>query len=291
MTTTIRVRGAAVRVRATGPRSAPPLLLLHGIGRSLEDWDAQHDLLSERWRVLSVDLPGFGLSDRLPGPASLPSLAEGVLELLPEIAEPARDGGAVHVVGNSLGGAVALHMLAREPGRVATLTLVNSAGFGRQVTAALRALSLPFVGAQLMRRLDERTARRLEATIFHDRVHVTPERVALALRLAGRPEFVAYYLELARELGGLRGVREKWRRDLLSAVARHQRPVLITWGERDRILPATQLAAARAAFPDARWHLFPDTGHMPQIERPAEFAELLESFLGAHEAGARGGRP
>jgi pimeloyl-ACP methyl ester carboxylesterase len=62
----------------------------------------------------------------------------------------------------------------------------------------------------------------------------------------------------------------------------------VVWGDRDHILPCAHLAAARAALPNARWHLFERTGHMPQIERPAEFAELVRPLLRAEAAEAPG---
>jgi pimeloyl-ACP methyl ester carboxylesterase len=267
--------GARIRCHETGDEAAPPVVLLHGIGRSLEDWAAQHPLLDRTYRVISVDLPGFGLSQRLPQPTTLASLAGGVWATLDALGEKR----PVHLMGNSLGGAVSMRMLAGEPGRVSTLTLVNSAGFGKEVAFALRVLSVPGLGRSLLRRIDARSAPRLERTIFAERAMVTPERIAMAIKLSRQPDFTACYLEVARALGGFRGVAASWRSELLSLVAGHGKPTLLVWGERDRILPATHLAAARAAFPSASWHLFPRTGHMPQIERPQEFADLVRPFL------------
>ena len=278
MITELTVRGARIRVRQSGDPARPPVLLLHGIGRSLEDWDPQHDRLSTGHRVISVDLPGFGLSEPMPGRVTLATLADGVAATVAALGEQR----PVHVMGNSLGGAVAMRMLAAAPARIATLTLVNSAGFGREVTPALRILAVPGLGKQLLRRIDARSAYRIERSLFHDRAHVTEERVAFALRVAARPHNARVFLETARELGTLRGVRPAWRKTLLSQVAAHPRPSLIVWGERDLILPAAHLAAARAAFPHAKTHLFADTGHLPQIERADDFADLARLFLTAH---------
>ncbi|GAA3338523.1 alpha/beta fold hydrolase [Amorphoplanes nipponensis] len=278
MITELTVRGARIRVRCGGDPARPPVLMLHGIGRSLEDWDPQHDRLAGDHRVISADLPGFGLSEPLPGRVTLAGLAEGVAATLDALGEHR----PLHVMGNSLGGAVAMRLLVTQPERVATLTLVNSAGFGKEVTLALRILAVPGLGKPLLRRLDARAAYRIERSLFHDRAHVTQERVELALRVAARPHHARVYLETARELGTLRGVRAPWREALLSQVAEHPRPALIVWGERDLILPAAHLAAARKAFPHATTHLFPDTGHMPQIERADDFADLIRLFLAAH---------
>jgi pimeloyl-ACP methyl ester carboxylesterase len=282
VTEVVDVRGARVRAHVTGDPAHPPVLLLHGIGRSLEDWAPQHDRLSGEYRVISVDMPGFGLSDRLPEPVTVESLAGGVEDTLAALGENR----PLHVMGNSLGGAVAMRMLVRHPGRVATLTLVNSAGFGKEVALFLRILAIPGVGRRLMGRVDRRAAWRVERSLFVDRAHVTDERIAFALKVAARPEHAHVFLEAAKSIGGLRGVRSRWRTELVAAVAEHRRPTLVVWGERDLILPSAHLAAARTLLPHAESHLFPDTGHMPQIERADEFAALVRRFL----AGARDAR-
>jgi pimeloyl-ACP methyl ester carboxylesterase len=273
----VTVRGARIRTHVSGDPAHPPVLLLHGIGRSLEDWAPQHDRLADRHRVISVDMPGFGLSDRLPERVTLDSLAGGVADTVAALGEER----PLHVMGNSLGGAVAMRMLVRDPDRIATLTLVNSAGFGKEVALFLRILAVPGVGRRLMSRMDPRAARRVERSLFADRAHVTDERVAFALQVAARPHNAPVFLEAARSIGGLRGVRSGWRTELLRQVAERKKPTLVVWGDRDLILPATHLAAARTLLPHAETHLFPDTGHMPQIERADEFAELARRFLAA----------
>lgn len=269
---TITVQGRRVRYRETGQGS--PVLLLHGIGRSLEDWDEQHDLLAHRHRVISVDLAGFGGSERLPQPITLEALAGSAEDFLDAlgIEEPVR------VCGNSLGGAVAMQLAVQAPSRVHSLVLANSAGFGREVIAALRALTVRPLGRLLLRRPSRSAARRLERAVFHDPAFATPGRVERALELAARKDGAAVMIETAGSLGNLRGVRPQWRRRLLSAVADLRLPTLVVWGDRDAVLPATHLEAARGALPHARTHLFPATGHMPQIERAKEFAALALNF-------------
>ncbi|MDQ4116775.1 MAG: alpha/beta fold hydrolase [Actinomycetota bacterium] len=271
------VSGARIRVRTGGDPDAPPVLLLHGIGRSLEDWSPQHDRLSDDHRVISTDLAGFGLSDRLPGPATMHTLTGGVLGVLDAIGETR----PLHVMGNSLGGAVALMLLTRCPERVATLTLADPAGFGSEVSPVLRVLGVPFLGARLLRSVDRAAARRTERSLFVDDAFVTEERITHGLEVARRPDHAAVFAEIATELGTpLRGVRPGWRTSLLAEAARHPRPTLVVWGERDLILPAKHLRAALAAIPHARSHVFGRTGHMPQIERADEFAHVVRRFLG-----------
>ncbi|AYF27518.1 alpha/beta fold hydrolase [Micromonospora tulbaghiae] len=265
------VDGRRTRCRISG--DGPPVVLLHGIGRTLDDFTALHTALARDHLVLAVDLPGHGGSAPLDGPHTLPALAAAVARFL----DAAGVTGPAHLVGNSLGGAVAMRLAADAPRRVASLALLNSAGFGREVTVALRLLAVRPL-ARLLLRPHPRIARRTERAIFYDPAYVTDERIATALAAAGQPHAARVMLELVRDLGTWRGVRPQWRADLLDAVAALDLPTLLVWGERDLVLPAAHLAYARTRLPNARSHLFRDTGHMPQIERTAEVEALLRKL-------------
>lgn len=271
----VDVGGTRIRVRESGDPAHPPVLLLHGIGRSLEDWDPQHPLLSDSYRVIAADLAGFGYSDRVPGPATLEALADTALGTLDALGETR----PAHVMGNSLGGAVALLASVRAPDRVASLVLADPAGFGSEVSPALRVLGVPLLGRWLLGRLDTRAARNAERSLFVDRSLVTDERVQRSVDIGRRPEFAQTFLEVATELGSVRGLRPGWRRALLAQAARNPIPTLVVWGERDLILPAAQLRTAVRALPHVRTHVFGHAGHMPQIEKAAGFAALTREWL------------
>lgn len=267
--------GRRIRYRTDGDPDGPPVLLLHGITRSLDDWTEQHELLGDRFRLHSVDLPGFGGSDPLAGRHTLESYAAFVESFLDAVGET----GPVHVVGNSLGGAVAMRVAVRAPHRVASLVLANSAGFGSEVTIALRALAVRGLGELLLLRPSLAGAWRIERSLYRDRAFVTDQRVAHTFALATRPHGARVTLEVGRSLGTFRGVRPQWRDELLTELtALRQVPTFVMWGEDDLVLPAAHLAAARQRLPYARTHLFPRTGHMPQVERAEEFAELVSDF-------------
>ena len=271
---TIEVDGRAIRYRVSG--SGEPMVLLHGIGRSLDDWDEQHTLLTEQYRVVSLDLPGFGWSDPLRSRASLQGMSDAVLAFLDALGidEP------VHLVGNSLGGAVAMQVAVDRPQRVADLVLVDAAGFGSEVATALRILGIRPLGRYLMRPSRSAAIDTLKGC-FRDRSFITPERIESTLALACRPHGATTMLQLLRELGTVRGIRPAWRRELLTRLAPLRIPTLVIWGEKDLILPASHLDAARGVLPHSTFRLFPETGHFPQIERADEFAAAVSDFLTA----------
>ncbi|TDB74965.1 alpha/beta fold hydrolase [Micromonospora sp. KC723] len=274
----VTVDGRRVRHRVDG--DGPPVVLLHGLGRCLRDFTEQHELLARRFRVHSVDLPGYGGSLPMAEPSTLPALGRFVGRYLDAVGvdRPA------HLVGNSLGGAVAMRLAVTEPARVASLTLVNSAGFGPEVTLALRLLAVRPLG-RLLLRPSRRLVHRAERMLFHDAAFATQRRVEYALELARQPYTARVTLEICRHLGTFRGVRQQWRDELLAQVAELDVPTLIVWGDRDLILPAAHLEAARARLPKAHTHLFTGCGHLPQIERAEQFHQLLVDFWAGEQAG------
>ncbi|WP_036371801.1 alpha/beta fold hydrolase [Micromonospora sp. ATCC 39149] len=275
--TIVTVRGRASRCRVAG--DGPLVVLLHGIGRTLADFAELHDRLARDHRVVSLDLAGHGGSAPLDEPHTLPALARAAADCLDALGVA----GPAHLVGNSLGGAVAMRLAVDDPARAASLVLVDSAGFGREVTVALRLLALRPLG-RLLLRPSRAVARRTERALFHDRRYVTETRLAEAMAAARRPHAARVMLELVDSLGTFRGVAGPWREELLDAVARLDLPILVVWGERDLILPAAHLDAARTRLPRARTHLFADTGHLPQVERAEEFHRLVTGFWAGHAA-------
>lgn len=286
-TTYVDVDGHPVRVRESGPPHGAPIVLVHGIGRSLEDWQPTQDLLSRDHRVLSLDLPGFGLTRRMQGHWGLEGFARAVVALLDALDEKR----PVHVMGNSLGGAVAMTLAANHPERVASLLLVNSAGFGREAHVSLLPMaygalsSLPVVGRRF-RSLARKSGIQSLRDVFFDPSHLTDEMIRHAGELNRQPDFRVTFVATAARLGlPVVGTYPWWRRTLLTRLDEADVPTMVVWGDADSVLPAKHFHAAVSALPNAGSHLFPDTGHMPQLERADEFAELAAAFV-AEAAGS-----
>ncbi|MBA3742175.1 alpha/beta fold hydrolase [Sporichthya sp.] len=146
------------------------------------------------------------------------------------------------------------------------------------MTYLLRMLALPGLGKLALRRPTRLGSRHSERALYASKAHATPERVAHALKLGREPGAADFMAEIATGLGTLRGAKEPWRRSLLDAARQVHKPMLIIWGEKDRILPPKHFDVAKYTFPLAKAHLFPAAGHMPQIERPEEFAALVRGF-------------
>jgi pimeloyl-ACP methyl ester carboxylesterase len=270
--TTELVDGHRVGVTIAG--DGPPLLLLHGIGRDRSDWSEVLHPFAEHWKVIALDLEGFGDSEPWGDRVTLASITEVVRRSLVALGVT----GPIVVVANSMGGAVALRLHADDPAAVSALVLASSAGFASGATFGLRLMAVPGVGRGLLR-FRPLAARVQVRSLFADRSFVTPLLVAEAIERLRRPTERRAYFHLVHDLGRLRGVRPEWRAEVLRPLVEEGTPTLVIWGERDSVLPVKQLAAAARALPHARTRVLEGVGHMSQIEDPEGFVREVSSFL------------
>ena len=269
---TIDVGGLTTRYFVAG--SGPPLVLLHGDGESAFDWSWTLPILARTRRVYAPDLPGSG-DNAKKADVSLASLERFALSFL-----DATGIGRSAVVGSSLGGLVALRLALAEPSRVSALVLVASSGLGRAVNLGLSSLVVPGYGDLAIAWGGTTSGAAQRARARARLLFARPGRAPRAWvseqhRLARTPGFLAAQLAALRaELDPL-GQREI----LLDRLDRLTMPTLVVWGERDRILPASQARAALARLPKGSLEVIPDCGHLPHIEWPDRFAEALGGFL------------
>ncbi|MEJ2864856.1 alpha/beta hydrolase [Actinomycetospora sp. OC33-EN07] len=295
----VAVGGATLHVRETPGPAHETAVYVHGLGGSSNNWTELAGALSGRCRGLAVDLPGFG---RTPPPASgdyRPAAHAATLTAyLDDLRR--RGSGPVHLLGNSLGGAVSLLAAAARPDLVRTLTLVSPAMpdlrplpsrlGGRRAALAL----LPFLGAGARAEQDARTPReRLARTMAL--CHADPHRVgdrafAMAAEEAEERAALAWAPEaLHHSFLGLLGT---WLspapHSLWAAAAQVSVPTLVVWGELDRLVGVYRASRTAAALPAGRLLRLPDVGHVAQIERPHTVARAV---LGLVDAAADGSWP
>jgi pimeloyl-ACP methyl ester carboxylesterase len=265
------VLGRRVHLVAMG--EGVPLLFLHGLGASWVTWGPVLPLVTPYCQAVAPDLPGHGDSDPL-HPYTLEQASPWVEALLDALGL-----GRVALVGNSLGGLVALAFALERPHRVSHLVLVDAAGLGRQVSWVLRLATLPLLGEVLEAPSPRGTERLLRRLIFADPRHVTPALVTELTRVRSRPGAKETVLAALRHGVGLLGV--KGRVLLGRRLGGVRCPLLVVWGEKDRVFPVRQALQVRRSAPHARVVVFPRCGHWPHYEDPDAFVRLLLEFVGA----------
>jgi pimeloyl-ACP methyl ester carboxylesterase len=274
----ITLHGHRVSYRRAG--WGPVVVLIHGVTGSAETWADVMGPLAERYTVVAPDLLGHGESAKPRGDYSLGAYASGVRDLLGALGHD-----RATVVGHSLGGGIAMQMAYQFPERCERLVLVSSGGLGREVSAFLRAATLP--GSELVLPL-----------LAHSRVLDATSAIGsvfgrLGMRAGPDMEEIWRGFSSLNDVGArmafihtLRGVIDPGGQrvnatDRLYLAERV--PTMLLWGERDPIIPAHHGRAAQALIPGSRFETFPGAGHFPHRTDPRAFVECLEDFIDSTE--------
>lgn len=252
--------------------AGPPFLLLHGYSDSADTW---RPVLRELGRLgrrgIAVDLPGFGRADRANGGPLLPQIDRFVDALA--AAEP---GGVV--VGNSLGGVAGLRAAQRSDLPVAGIVGASPAGLGHA----------PWVTAISRNRYVQTIARApvpLPRPLMHRLLAQAYRRVACVRPGAVEPAVARAYASHYRNRDDVKRIvegaftllRELDEEDCYD-LASIKTPVMLVWGKQDRLVPPSGAQRVLDAVPGTRLELLPRVGHLPQVESPRRFTELIVDF-------------
>ena len=274
------------------PAQPEPALCVHGLEGSSRNWTDLMDLLRPALASQALDLPGFGDSPPRPdGRYSIGALAQTVIALI-----ETQKRGPVHLIGNSLGGAVSVRVAATRPELIRTLTLISPAlpdSRPRLYLLRFPIIGLPWLGPALFRQLrrlpPERRVADVIATCYSDpglfaQARFTAEVAELTRRdsldhagaaLAGSARTLT--AEVLRA-----GGRPAWR-----DAARITAPSLVIYGSHDRVVDPRNAGHAAHAFRNAKIVVLPHTGHVAQMERPGVVAAEIGMLLAAARPASR----
>jgi len=250
-----------------------PLVLLHGLNDSHRSWRGVLPALAETRRVLVPDLPGCGLSGRPDASYSLEWQAN-VMSAWME-AQGLED---VDVVGHSYGGGVAQYMLLLVPQRIRRLALVAAGGLGREVSLELRLASFSKVvetfGQPFMSVVAANALRAVGGM-------VTPDEAAWMSDVNAVPGTARAFARTVADVIDWTGQTRHFL-DRADEIERFP-AVALFWGARDRVIPHAHAESTLKVLRGATLTTFPESGHFPHHDKPAEFAEALLAFMNAEE--------
>jgi len=264
----------AVRHATSLVEGSPPAVLVHGLGGSSLNWTDLMGLMRTQVDVWAPDLGGFGAS---PPPRDGDMSPSGYAGNLAEFIEQDLRGEPVHLLGNSMGGAVALQLAARRPDLVRTLTLISPALPALHATRGnvhLPVIAVPGVGERLVPRYAAVAAEaRVKATIdacFANPKRLPEQRMAEAIAETKARDEYPYAAEAF--LRALRGLLKTF----LDASAdrpwklaeRVTCPTLVVYGRKDPLIDTRAAHRVTRHFADARVIVLPDCGHIAQMEHP-----------------------
>jgi len=269
----LELHGDRVAYRDAGDGEA--LLLIHGMAGSSATWRAVMPQLSKKYRVVAPDLLGHGQSAKPRGDYSLGAFAVLLRDLLDELGIT-----RATVVGQSLGGGIAMQFGYQHPDYCERMVLIGSGGLGPDVGLTLRLLSAP--GAELVLPIIAPQA------VLNAGNKLGSWLTSVGIQSPRGTEMWSAYSSLSD-----RQTRQSFLRTLRSVVddrgqtvSAHSRlrvaaevPIMAIWGDNDKIIPVDHAYAAQAARKDSRLEVLPGIGHFPHVESPTEVVDLIEDFI------------
>lgn len=262
--------GARAHVRDRGPRNATTLVLIHGSNASLFTWEQWTKRLQDKFRIVTMDMPGHGLTGAVPNKDySQEGMVKFTLEVVDKLGLQ-----RFALGGNSMGGAVAARFAEEHPDRVSQLILVDAGGMsskeGTRIPLAFRLARMPLLNRVLL--------------------HITPRSLvveglndAIVHKKIITNHMINMYWDFARMAGTREATLIRFRLPIDDTVKDHigdiKAPTLILWGKEDQLIPVETAAAFHAAIPGSKVVSYPKTGHIPQEEVAQQSAADVRAFL------------
>ncbi|MGH2691727.1 MAG: alpha/beta fold hydrolase [Actinomycetota bacterium] len=269
----ITLRAAGLDLSAFAFGHGPPVVLLHGLAATKLSYLPLLPALAERYTVIVPDLPGHGESSK-PRARYTPAYFARVIHALFDEMD-LRDAA---VVGNSMGGRIALEVATRFPHRVNSLILLDPAAAGLAFPLYARLLGLLPTGVGA---IPVPWRKRIVVTAIRQ-MFASPERLPRAGYLAAADEFIRIYRKgRARMalLSAMRGLIADEPEAFWQRARQITAPTLILWGREDRLVPVGLGHRLANTIRDSRLEVLPDVGHVPQFEYPEETRRLVLGFL------------
>ena len=260
------VNGNRIHYRDSGPRDAPVLVMLHGFGSSLQTWQAWSDVLDKKFRVIRLDLPGFGLT----GSTRTQQYADtDDVQFLSDFVDHL----GLHkfaLVGHSMGGRIAWNFAAAYPDRVKLLVLMAPDGYANTGDFG----SKPYASSVFVRVIEYCLPRYLVKKSLEP---------ALFDANALTEDVLTRYYEMLRAPGVRKAIVERSYQtvdtDPVERLKKITAPTLLLWGAEDRMIPKENAVRYELALGHVQTVILPGQGHLIQEERPQEGVEKLLAFL------------
>ena len=264
------VEGVPMNYVDVGEGDGNPVVFIHGLSGSWQNWLENLPYFAQKRRCIAMDLPGFGYSPMPKEKISIKGYARQVDALCEQLGL-----GECVIVGNSMGGFIAAELAIRFPARVERAVLVAAAGIS---ITNLRRRPL-MTGARMIGALGATSAAQTKVMVSRPRLRwfftnfvfrhpsrIAPDLMYECARGAGKPGFV----------DALDALTSYDFRDRLPDI---EAPTLIVWGDSDMLVPVEDADEFERLIPQSRTVIFDDTGHVPMLERPLTFNDLLADFV------------
>jgi 4,5:9,10-diseco-3-hydroxy-5,9,17-trioxoandrosta-1(10),2-diene-4-oate hydrolase len=269
----LTLKGEKIRYwdEGTGPKT---LVFVHGLASNVHYWQKTVPMLSQHYRVLALDLLGFGASSKPRARYDHLFLIQCLKDFLDELKVK-----SCVLVGHSMGGGIALEFAADYPAYVEKLVLVSSAGFCRTLPFVYSLISLPAVGELMMRPHSVEVAGKFVRRFAYRKDQISDDFVREIHRHHQTKDYFSAFLSVIRNHIDITGIKNSVLKLTRAHTPLLKMPVLVVWGKEDELLPIKNAYRAVELIPQAELHIFDACGHMPQLEHPEKFNQILLDFM------------
>lgn len=263
------LNGISIRYREEGDGEA--LVLVHGIAGFIEEWQPAMEKLSKFYRVIALDLPGHGLSDKPEIPYTLDNLTDFLKDFI-----TAKKLEHFYLAGHSLGGAVCLNFAVKYPPMIKKLIVINSAFI--KIPFSLRLLSM-----KLFQRINIKVplsiVRSISKQSFHDSNAITRDWLTHAYNYINRPGSLRAMFSVIHECTSFRGLKKGLVDTFLHGLSQINVPVLIIYSDKDRVLPNENSLLLHKLIKTSVIYRVLNCGHELQYEQSDVFCNIVAGFL------------
>jgi len=271
----ITLDGITIRYIVRGDGS--PVVLIHGFGEFVESWAFNIEPLSKHYQVYAVDLPGHGLSGKPKIDYSLPFAMQLATDFMQALGID-----RASLIGHSMGGAICLSAAISFPEKIDKIVLVDSGGLSKELPVRYRLVTIPILGEVLVAPTIKSGLKAGMKRAFYNPDLVNEEMVDIDYQYMKMPGTKRALLSIIRNSASLTGpYPEVIMTNKLHLV---KTPALLIHGAQDKAIPVEHAQNACKLLPQARLEVFEKCGHVPHIEKAAEFNEAVIAFLNSGQS-------
>ena len=260
-------RGDNIHYRVEGRRDegAPVMVMLHGIMASLQTWDGWVEQLKDKYRIVRLDVPGFGVTGAISdGDTSI----EGIVDRLHALVNYLQLDRFI-LAGNSLGGYISWEYAAAHPDRVSALIIQDAAGYPMPLPLLMRLFTTPYLRHAVRVGSPQFVVKLVLSDVYGDRRRIAPHKIPCYQDMMLHRGNPLSLLTIFEELDNMNPER----------VSKVKAPTLIQWGEKDRWIPPANAQLFKRDIENSELIMYPGVGHVPMEEIPEQSARDAQEFL------------
>lgn len=249
------------------------IILIHGLGSMIESWQENISFLSKTHTVYAIDLLGFGLSAKPNYNYTIPLLSQFLNSFCEHFSIE-----TTILIGNSMGGSIALYFADMYPDKSEKIILISTAGLSKKIPLGLRLLTIPTLG-EFLNKPSKFASKKMLETVYYNKQFINSDFINFSYEIAKQEGATHSFLSILRSMSDYKGTKLNFFNQIKSILSSSNIPTLVIWGENDKVLPLKHSSGLLKKFPMITTHIIKKCGHLPHMEYPEKFHNIIVDFI------------